>query len=70
MMEPEVADYLASIASFIVLATHDLPGLISLNLDLKRMPNIDQFRADVYAIAVPILDKNKEGDLPLESYRS
>jgi hypothetical protein len=70
MMEPEIADYLTSIASFIVLATHDLPGLISLGLDLNRMPNIDQFRANVYAIAVPILDKNKDGDLPPESYRA
>jgi hypothetical protein len=25
---------------------------------------------NVYAIAVPILDKNMEGDLPPESYRS
>jgi hypothetical protein len=70
MMESEVADYLTSIASFIVLATHDLPGLISLNLDLNRMPNIDQFRASVYAIAVPILDKTKDGSLPPESYRA
>jgi hypothetical protein len=70
MMEPEIADYLTSIASFIVLATHDLPGLISLNLDLNMMPNIDQFRANVNAIAVPILNKNKEGDLPPESYRA
>jgi hypothetical protein len=70
MMEPEIADYLTSIASLIILATHDLPGLISLNLDLSRMPNIDQFRANVYAIAVPILDKNKEGDLPAEGYRA
>jgi hypothetical protein len=70
MMEPEVADYLTSIASLVVMATHDVPGLISLGLDLDRMPNIDQFRANVFAIAVPILDKNKEGDLPPESYRS
>jgi len=69
MMEAEIADYLTSIATFILLATHDLPGLISLGLDLNRMPNIEQFRANVFAVAVPILNKNKEGNLPPESYR-
>jgi hypothetical protein len=69
MMEPEVADYLTSIATLIVLATHDLPGLISLGCDLNRMPNIDQFRANVFSIVVPILNK-RDSDLPPGSYRS
>jgi hypothetical protein len=62
--------YLMCIASFIVLVTHDLPRIVSLNLALNRMPNIDQFRANVFAIAVPILGKNKKGDQPPKSYRS
>ena len=38
------------------MATHDLPGLIPLKLDLNRMPNIDAFRANVHLIAVPVLN--------------
>jgi len=70
VMEPEIADYLTSIATLIVIATYDIPGLISLDCDLDRMPNVDQFRADVFAVAVPILNKNEPGDLPPESYRA
>lgn len=70
MMEPKVADYLTSIASLIVIATYELPGLTSLACDLSRMPSIDRFRADVFNIAVPILNMNKEGDLPKNSYRA
>jgi hypothetical protein len=68
-METEIADYLTSIASLIVIATYDLPGLISLDCDLATMPNIDAFRATVFAVAVPILNK-RPGDLPPESYRA
>jgi hypothetical protein len=70
MMEPEIADYLTGIATLIVIATYDLPTQISLSCDLKRMPNIDTFRQNVLDVAVPILNKNKEGDLPPVSYRS
>ncbi len=70
MMQLKVADYLASIASLIVIATHDLPELVSLNCDLNRMPHIDEFRADAFAVSKPILDRIGEGDLPPGSYRS
>jgi hypothetical protein len=69
VMEPEVADYLTSIASLIVMATYDIPGLISLGCDLRRMPNIDAFRENVFSVAVPILNK-RDSDLPPGSYRS
>ncbi len=69
-MEPEIADYLTSIATLIVIATYDLPGLISLDCDISRTPNIDAFRENVNSVVVPILDKNKDGDLPATSYRS
>lgn len=69
MMEPKVADYLSSVASLIVIATIDFPGLISLECDLGRMPNIEAFRANVFSIVVPILNK-RDSDLPPESYRS
>jgi hypothetical protein len=62
-MEPEVADYLTSIASLIVMATYDIPGLISLGCDLNRMRNIDAFRANVFSVVVPILNK-RDSDLP------
>ncbi|MCU1247612.1 MAG: hypothetical protein JWQ49_641 [Edaphobacter sp.] len=67
MMEPEHADYLTSIASLIVLATPDLPGLISLGCDLNRIPNIDAFRQGVFSVVVPILNK-RDSDLPPGSY--
>jgi hypothetical protein len=70
MMEPKVADYLASVASLIVIATHDHPELVSLNCDLNRMPNIDEFRANAFAVSKPILDRIGEGDLPPGSYRA
>jgi hypothetical protein len=69
MMEPEHADYLTSIASLIVLATHDLPGLISLGCDLNRIPNIGAFRQGVFSVVVPILNK-RDSDLPPGSYRA
>jgi hypothetical protein len=69
MMESKVADYLASIASLIVMATYELPGLVSLKCDLNRMPNIDSFRANAFAVSKPILDRIKDGDLPPGSYR-
>jgi len=69
MLEPKVADYLTCIATLIVIATFDFPGLISLGCDLNRMPNIDTFRQNVYAVAVPILNKNRKGDLPSGSFR-
>ena len=46
MMQSKVADYLASIVSLIVMATYELPGLVSLECDLNRMPNIDSFKAN------------------------
>lgn len=70
MMEPKVADFLTSIATLIVIATYDFPELISLGCDLNRMPEIDQFRGDVFRVAVPILNKNHHGDLPPNSYRA
>ncbi|MGA3012348.1 MAG: hypothetical protein ABSD72_18980 [Terracidiphilus sp.] len=70
MMEPKVADFLTCVASLIIIATYDFPGLTPLKCDLSRMPNIDKFRADVFTIAVPILNKNQDGDLPTSSYRS
>jgi hypothetical protein len=69
MTESKVADYLASIASLIVMATYELPGLVSLGCDLNRMPNIDSFRANAFAVSKPILDRIKDGDLPPGSYR-
>jgi hypothetical protein len=69
-MELHTADYLTSVATLIILATHDLPDLVSLRCDLRFMPNIDSFREQVFAIAVPILGKTKDGNLPPESYRS
>jgi hypothetical protein len=68
-MESKVADYLASIASLIVIATYDLPGLVSLKCDLNRMPNIDSFRENAFAVSNPVLDRIKDGDLPPGSYR-
>ena len=67
MMEPKVADYLTCIATIIVIATIDLPELISLGCDLNRMPNIDTFRANVFNVVVPILNKFDD-DLPPGSY--
>ncbi|MBA3915782.1 MAG: hypothetical protein H0X25_18400 [Acidobacteriales bacterium] len=69
MMEPKIADYLTSIATIIVIATIDMPGLISLGCDLDRMPNIDKFREDVCRVVLPILNK-RDSDLPSSSYRS
>ena len=69
VMEPEIADYLTAIGTLIVIATYDLPGLISLECDERRMPNIDAFRENVNTVAVPILNKNEVGDLPPGSYR-
>jgi hypothetical protein len=69
MMQSKVADYLASIASLIVMATYELPGLVSLKCDLKRMPNIDSFKENAFAVSKPILDGIKDGDLPPGSYR-
>lgn len=69
MMESKIADYLTCIATLIVIATIDLPGLISLGCDLNRMPNIDTFRANVFSVVVPILNKT-DGDLPPGSYRA
>jgi hypothetical protein len=69
MMEPKVADYLTNIGSLIVIAIHNLPGLISLNCDLKRMPSINAFRENVFTVVVPILNKTNDGDLPPDSYR-
>jgi len=70
MMQAKVADYLACIVSLIVIATYDLPELVSLGCDPERMPNIDSFRANAFAVSKPILDSLKDGDLPLGSYRS
>jgi hypothetical protein len=39
MMQSKVADDLAGIASLIVMATYEFPGLVSLRCDLNRMPN-------------------------------
>jgi hypothetical protein len=36
---------------------------------LDRMPNIDVFRANAFAVSKPILDRIKDGDLPRGSYR-
>jgi hypothetical protein len=69
MMEPEIADYVTSVASLIVIATYDLPGLISMRCDLTRMPTIDAFKQVVFDIAVPILNK-WSSNLPPNSYRS
>ena len=68
MMEPKIADYLANVATLIVNATVDLPGLISLGCDPQRMPSIDSFRAKVLDVVVPILSKFRN-DLPRGSYR-
>jgi hypothetical protein len=70
MMQAKIADYLACIVSLIVIATYDFPELISLRCDLGRMPNIDTFKANAFAVSKPILDRMKDGDLPLGSYRS
>ena len=69
MMDSKVADYLASIASLIIMATYDLPGLVKLSCDLNRMPNVDSFKNNAFAVSQPILDRNKDGDLPPGSYR-
>ncbi len=69
MMESKVADYLASVASLIVIATYEFPGLVSLRCDLNRMPNIDSFKENAFAVSKPILDRIKGGDLPPGSYR-
>jgi hypothetical protein len=68
-MQSKVADYLASIASLIIIATYEFPGLVSLECDLNRMPNIDSFRENAFAVSKPILDHIKAGDLPPGSYR-
>ncbi len=70
MMESKIADYLTSIASLIVLTTCDFPGLVSLECDFDQLPTIDVFREKVFQIAVPVLNKTAEGDLPPSSYRS
>jgi hypothetical protein len=69
MMIPRMADYLTSIATLIVVATIDFPGFISLGCDLNAMPNLDTFRDNVNKIAAPILNENKNGDLPSGSFR-
>jgi hypothetical protein len=69
MMLAKVADYLACIVSLIVIATYDFPELVSLGCDLGRMPNIDAFRANAFAVSKPILDRIRDGDLPPGSYR-
>jgi hypothetical protein len=68
-MEAKNADYLASIASLVVFATIDPPGLLTLGYDLNRMPNIDSFQTDVARVVLPILRKT-DNDLPPESYRA
>jgi hypothetical protein len=68
-MESKLADYLTCVATLIILATHDLPDLVSLRCDLQFLPNADSFQERVFNIAVPILDKTKEGNLPPGSYR-
>jgi hypothetical protein len=70
MIEPKVADFLTSMATVIVIATFDFPGMVSLGCDLSRMPNIDRFKEEVFGIAVPTLNRNNKGDLPPDSYRS
>jgi hypothetical protein len=67
-MRVKTADYLASIASLIVIATIDFPGLIRLGCDLKHLPNIDTFRANVMTVAAAVL--KVDTDLPPGSYRA
>jgi hypothetical protein len=68
-MQPKIADYLVSIATLIVIATIDFPGLISLGCDLNRMPNIDSFQDNVKRVVTPILSASKD-DLPAGSFRA
>ena len=63
-MQAKIADYLACIVSLIVIATYDFPELVSLGCDLDRMPNIDAFKANAFAVSKPILDRLKDGDYP------
>ena len=69
IMEPKIADYLVSVSSLIVAATIDLPGWIPLDCDPARMPNVDIFHASVAEIAIPILNKTKNTNLPKGSFR-
>jgi hypothetical protein len=67
-MDSKIPDYLVNIATVIVNATLDPPGLISLGLDLQRMPSIDSFHADVAEVVIPDYSKVKD-NLPPDSYR-
>lgn len=69
VMQSKVADYLVSIASLIVAATFDLPNWVSLKCDPVRMSNIDAFQDLVKEIAIPILNKTSNIDLPPGSFR-
>jgi hypothetical protein len=70
-MNPKIADFLASIGTFIVATTFDqFPEWIPLGCDLNRIPNVEPFRLSV-AQAVPrVLGVHNKIALPPESYRS
>jgi hypothetical protein len=48
----------------------DIPQFVPLGCDLKRMPRVEPFRLEVAGVAGPILAKDNQVSLPLESYRS
>jgi hypothetical protein len=70
-MEKRTADYLTSLGALIVTTTfEDIPQFVPLGCDLKRMPRVEPFRLEVAGVAGPILAKDNQVSLPLESYRS
>jgi len=70
VMVPKIADYLTSISTLVVIATYELPGLISLGFDVTRLPLTEQFRENVKEVVLPILNSYADQSLPEGSYRS
>jgi hypothetical protein len=66
----KIADYIVCISRLIIAVTYDLQGWISLGCDEGRMPNVESFRANAEAIAVPILNQPSEHSLPESSIRA
>jgi hypothetical protein len=68
MVDFKRADFLMCINTLIVITTIDGPGLVSLGCDPSRMAHNERFRAEVSAVAQPIIDKHV-ANLPSGSYR-
>jgi hypothetical protein len=56
-LTPKIADYLISIATFIVVATFEIPQWVPLGCDLRRMPHAEPFRLQTAQLVTPISDQ-------------